>query len=66
LKAVRDRLFAVGPTLGSDGKPNGSLIIVDYHDLAQAQALADSDPYKAAGLFDRVTVQPWNKIELPE
>jgi uncharacterized protein len=66
LKAVRDRIFAAGPTLDSNGKPNGSLIIVEYDDIAEAQALADGDPYKAAGLFEAVTVQPWNKIELPE
>ena len=66
LKAVRSHIFAAGPTLDNDGKPNGSLIIVEYDDIAEAQALADTDPYKAAGLFERVTVQPWNKIALPE
>jgi uncharacterized protein YciI len=64
LRSVKERLFGVGPTLDGDGKPNGSLIIVSFDDISEAQTFAEADPYKAASLFDRVTVQPWNKVEL--
>lgn len=49
-----------GPFLGDDGKPNGSLVVVEAADMAAARALAEADPYYLAGLFETVDVRPWN------
>ncbi len=51
-----------GPFLGPDGKPNGSLVVVDAADPAAAQAIADADPYEKAGLFASVDIRPWNWV----
>jgi uncharacterized protein YciI len=48
-----------GPFLDSEGKPAGSMLIVEAEDLAAAQAFADADPYAAAGLFEQVEVRAW-------
>jgi uncharacterized protein len=48
-----------GPFLGPDGGMAGSLIIIEVEDLAAAQAWHDKDPYKLAGLFERVEIRPW-------
>jgi len=45
-----------------DGQMCGSLVVLDTTDLAAAQAWADADPYKAAGLFDSVEVIEWKKV----
>ena len=58
LNAKGELAFA-GPFLDADGKPNGSLVVVDVADRAAAEALAVADPYAGAGLFASVEVRPW-------
>lgn len=62
LKTAADRLLFFGPTLGEDGKPNGSLVVADFADLAEAEAFAAADPYSKAGLFESVTIRAWNQV----
>lgn len=59
LNAEKTLAFA-GPFLDADGKPNGSLVVVEAPDLAGAQALSAADPYAKAGLFESVEIRPWN------
>lgn len=54
------KLAFAGPFLDADGKPNGSLVVVEASDLAGAQALSAADPYAKAGLFESVEIRPWN------
>lgn len=54
------KLAFAGPFLDADGKPNGSLVVVETSDLAGAQALSAADPYAKAGLFESVEIRPWN------
>lgn len=58
-------LVFAGPFLDGDGKPCGSLVAVNADDRAAAQSLADNDPYAKAGLFETVTIQPWNWVYKP-
>lgn len=51
-----------GPVLDAEGKPCGSLLLVDVADQAAAEALAASDPYALAGLFARVSIRPFRQI----
>jgi uncharacterized protein YciI len=51
-----------GPFLDGDGKPCGSLVAVEAADLAAAKDIAANDPFSKAGLFESVTVQPWNWV----
>ncbi len=55
-------LKMAGPFLDDDGKPNGSLVIVETEDMAAARALAEADPYYQAGLFEKVEVKPYNWV----
>jgi uncharacterized protein len=54
------QLKLAGPFLDDDGKPCGSLLILEADDLAGAQALAAGDPYAKAGIFETVELRPWN------
>jgi hypothetical protein len=59
-RAVRRRTFA------DDGTTmNGSLIILDLADLAEARAFAAGDPFAKAGLFESVSIRPWKKARRP-
>jgi len=63
LKGCTDRIFAVGPLLSEDtAQMVGSLLILDFETLADAQRFAAGDPYAKAGLFDSVGIRPWRKV----
>ncbi|MBZ9855320.1 YciI family protein [Mesorhizobium sp. CA13] len=54
------RLAFAGPFLDADGKPNGTLAVIEAPDMAAAQALSAADPYAKAGLFESVEIRQWN------
>ncbi|WP_134724455.1 YciI family protein [Paracoccus luteus] len=56
-----DCVRMAGP-LVEDGEMRGSLIVLECDDAAAAQAWADADPYRAAGLFRSAEVIAWNKV----
>jgi uncharacterized protein YciI len=55
-------LVAMAGPLIEGGQMCGSLIILEAANLAEAQAWAAGDPYKAADLFDSVTVTEWKRV----
>lgn len=55
-------LKMAGPTLDENGKPDGSLMIVEATDIDAARALLEADPYTKAGLFESVVVKPYNWV----
>jgi hypothetical protein len=56
-----------GPFLDAKGDMAGSLIIIEAEDMAAAEAFSLADPYRKAGLFERVDIRPWKATfgELP-
>ena len=70
LEALRNagRLLVAGPFPAIDNPEpgpagfNGSLIIAQFNSLAEAEAWAQADPYKTAGVYARVTVKPFKKV----
>lgn len=70
LTALRDqgRLVVAGPLPAIDAEDpgeagfTGSLLVVDFPDLASAQAWAEQDPYVAAGVYEHVTVRPFKYV----
>ena len=43
----------------ADGRPLGSMLVVEADDIASARAFAAADPYALADLFASVEVRPW-------
>jgi uncharacterized protein YciI len=41
---------------------SGSLIVAEFDSLEAAQAWADADPYKAAGVYQQVAVRPFKQV----
>ena len=62
------RLLLAGPFPAIDSENpgdagfSGSLIVAEFTDLAAAQAWADADPYKAAGVYREVSVRPFRRV----
>ncbi|MFK8068514.1 MAG: YciI family protein [Gammaproteobacteria bacterium] len=42
----------------------GSLIVAQFDSLADAQTWADADPFVEAGVYKKVTVKPFKKVDL--
>ena len=40
----------------------GSLVVVDFPSLVDAQAWADQDPYIEAGVYESVVVKPFKRV----
>lgn len=57
-----NKLNLGGPMLDEAGNPNGSMLIIEAEDAAEAHAIADGDPYYKAGLFDEVRVIPFKTV----
>ncbi|QEL55666.1 YciI family protein [Chromobacterium paludis] len=70
LQALQDagRLTLAGPFPAIDSVDpgpagfSGSLIVAEFPSLAEAQAWADADPYRAAGVYARVEVKPFRQV----
>ena len=70
LQAMLDdgRLLLAGPLPAVDSAEpgpagfTGSLVIVDFPSLEEAEAWAADDPYYAAGVYKSVTVKPFKRV----
>jgi len=70
LTQLRDegRLLVAGPhpSIDSDDPGDagfsGSLVIAEFDSLTDAQAWADDDPYRAAGVYARIVVKPFKAV----
>ena len=62
------RLILAGPHPAIDCEDpgpagfTGSLIVAEFDSLEDAQKWARSDPYVAAGVYERVTVKPFKRV----
>src|SRR5215472_8386995 len=57
------RVKVAGPIFADDGKtPRGSLVVLEAADLAEARALAASDPYVVEGVFATHEVLPFAQV----
>src|SRR5262245_6526233 len=55
-KGLAQGLQLAGPLLSEEAKPVGSLVLIEAASLEEAKTIAQSDPYAAAGLFDKILV----------
>lgn len=70
LERLRDegRLVLAGPLPAIDAEDpgpagfTGSLIVAEFDSLADAERWAAEDPYMDAGVYARMTVEPFRKV----
>jgi uncharacterized protein YciI len=54
-----------GPLLDPDGQMCGSCIVLEAESLEAAEAFAAGDPYRAAGLFESVSIHEFKTVTWP-
>ncbi len=72
IKKLKDegKLLLVGPHPAVDSEDpgeagfTGSLVVAEFDSLEAAQSWADADPYMLAGVYAKVTVKPFKKVDL--
>ncbi len=58
--SARGVLKLAGPFLDGDGKPCGSLLVLEAETVEAARDILAADPYARAGLFAATEVRAWN------
>ena len=67
LEGLGNMLKAAGPFTDDEGKPIGSLVIIEAANRVAITEIAGRDPYAVAGLFASVEIRPWKwLIKNPE
>ena len=67
LESLGNSLKAAGPFTDDEGRPTGSLVVIEAEDSAAISEIAARDPYAVAGLFASVEIKPWKwLIKNPE
>ena len=62
LAYLRDQslpLKIAGPILSNAGEMAGSILVFEADSRDQVQAVADNDPYRLVGLFERSEIMGW-------
>lgn len=59
LESLGQQLRLAGALLDADGKPEGSLVVIEAETVEAATALFTADPFVAEGVFDHVEIKPW-------
>jgi uncharacterized protein YciI len=62
LETYKSKIVQAGPLLDQDGRPCGSLLIVDVADRAEADGFAAADPYARSSLFESVLIRPYRMV----
>ena len=67
LEGLGGSLKAAGPFIDDEGKPTGSLVVIEAANCAAIAEIAGRDPYAIAGLFASIEIRPWKwLIKNPE
>ncbi|NGP16646.1 YciI family protein [Devosia aurantiaca] len=59
LNSLGKKLVFAGALLNPEEQPEGSIVVFEAETLAEAQAMADADPFVAAGVFASYEVKRW-------
>ena len=62
LKSLKKDLILAGPTLDTDGNPNGSILIINFTNKIKLQKFLEKDPYVKENLFKSVLIKNFKRV----
>tara|TARA_B100000963_G_scaffold137241_1_gene119451 strand:- start:198 stop:470 length:273 start_codon:yes stop_codon:yes gene_type:complete len=62
LKKIKKKLILAGPILDKNDDPVGTVLIVDFDELAAVKKFLYDDPYSKVNLFQEVEITRFKKV----
>ena len=62
LKTIKKKLILAGPILDKNDNPVGTVLIVDFDELAAVKKFLYDDPYSKVNLFQEVEITRFKKV----
>ncbi|KKC31689.1 YciI family protein [Devosia psychrophila] len=59
LESLGQQLRLAGALLDADGKPEGSLVVIEAETIEAATELFNADPFVKQGIFASTEIKPW-------
>ena len=59
LDSLGQQLRLAGALLDEEGKPEGSLMVIEADTIEAARAVFEADPFVAEGIFETIEIKPW-------
>ncbi len=59
LDSLGQQLRLAGALLDGEGKPDGSLMVIEAETIEAARAVFEADPFVAEGIFETIEIKPW-------
>jgi uncharacterized protein YciI len=59
LDSLGQQLRLAGALLDAEGKPEGSLMVIEAESIEAATALFNADPFVKEGIFASTEIKPW-------
>jgi len=59
LDSLGDKLVLAGPFLDAEGNMNGSFMVIEAADQAEAEATFGRDPFVVQGVFGAMEIRPF-------
>ncbi|MDB5614480.1 MAG: YciI family protein [Devosia sp.] len=59
LESLGQQLRLAGALLDADGKPEGSLMVIEAETIEAATELFNADPFVKHGIFASTEIKPW-------
>jgi uncharacterized protein len=62
IEQTSTKIVLAGPLLDDNGAMRGSLFIVEADDIGAVRRFSEADPYRQAGLFERVEIRGFRTV----
>ena len=62
LKKFEKSIITAGPLLDKAGTPYGSLLILNFENIAEVNSFLNNDPYAKKKLFQKIIIKEFKKV----
>ena len=64
MQKLIDHIVCAGGILDDEGKPKGSVLVMNFESRNELDAYLAEDPYVVEGVWDKIVIEPMNVVIL--